>query len=62
MVEVMTEQEVKQSLIDNYINLLRIKAAETATNKELDIQLEIAKIKLSSYSIDTAGIEKMILG
>lgn len=60
--EVMTEQEVKQSLIDNYINLLRIKASETATNKELDIQLEVAKIKLSSYSIDTAGIEKMILG
>ncbi|MCI9079881.1 MAG: hypothetical protein HFH68_13355 [Lachnospiraceae bacterium] len=58
MGEEMTEQEVKQSLIDNYINLLRIKAAE---NKELDIQLEVAKIKLTSYSIDTAGIEKMIL-
>ncbi|MBQ3665959.1 MAG: hypothetical protein II919_07615 [Lachnospiraceae bacterium] len=59
--EEMTEQEVKQNLIDNYINLLRIKAAETGTNKELDIQLEVAKIKLTSYSIDTAGIEKMIL-
>ncbi|MCI9542296.1 MAG: hypothetical protein HFG39_14905 [Lachnospiraceae bacterium] len=62
MIEEMTEQEVKQSLIDNYINLLRIKAAETATNKELEIQLKVAKIKLASYSIDTAGIEKMILG
>ncbi len=61
MGEEMTEQEVKQSLIDNYINLLRIKAAEKAENKELDIQLEVAKIKLTSYSIDTAGIEKMIL-
>ena len=58
MNEEMTEQEVKQLLIDNYINLLRIKSAETATNKELDIQLEVAKIKL----IDTAGIERMILG
>lgn len=57
----MTEQEVKQNLIDIYINLLRIKAAETATNRELDIQLEVAKIKLTSYSIDTAEIEKMIL-
>ena len=57
----MTELEVKQNLIDIYINLLRIKAAETATNKELDIQLEVAKIKLASYSIDTAEIEKMIL-
>ena len=61
MSEEMTEQEVKQILIDNYINLLRIKAAETATNKELDIQFEVTKIKLTSYSIDTAGIEKMIL-
>ncbi|MBQ8945590.1 MAG: hypothetical protein IJ058_02145 [Lachnospiraceae bacterium] len=57
----MTEQEVKQNLIDLYINLLRIKAAEQGINKELDIQLEVAKIKLTSYSIDTAAIEKMIL-
>ncbi|MBQ9568061.1 MAG: hypothetical protein IJR31_08325 [Lachnospiraceae bacterium] len=58
----MTEQEVKQNLIDNYINLLRIKAAETGVNKELDIQLEVVKIKLASYSIDTSEIEKMIMG
>lgn len=57
----MNDQEVKQMLIDFYINLLRIKAAETGNNKELDFQIEVAKIKLSSYSIDTAGIEKMIL-
>lgn len=57
----MTEQEVKQNLIDIYINLLRIKAAEQGVNKELDIQLEVAKIKLTSYSIDTAAIESMIL-
>jgi hypothetical protein len=59
----MTEQEVlKQMLIDNYANLLRIKAAETAVNKELDIQIQIAKIKLASYSISTSEIEQMILG
>jgi hypothetical protein len=58
----MSEQEMKQILIDNYTNLLRIKAAETAENRELDIQLEVVKIKLTSYSIDTAGIERMILG
>ena len=58
----MTEQEAKQNLIDNYINLLRIKAAETGVNKELDIQLEVVKIKLTSYSIDTSEIEKMIMG
>jgi hypothetical protein len=60
--EVMTEQEMKQVLIDNYTNLLKIKAVESGENKELNIQLEIAKMKLSSYSIDTAGIEKLILG
>jgi hypothetical protein len=58
----MTEQEVKQMLIDNYANLLRIKAAETAVNKELEIQIQIAKIKLASYSISTSEIEQMILG
>jgi hypothetical protein len=58
----MSELETKQILIDNYTNLLRIKAAETAENRELDIQLEVVKIKLTSYSIDTAGIERMILG
>ena len=57
----MALEEQKQILIDTYINLLRIKAAETGTNKELDIQIQVAKIKLTSYSIDTADIEKMIL-
>jgi hypothetical protein len=57
----MTEQESKHVLIDTYINLLRIKAAETGVNKELEIQLEVTKIKLTSYSIDTVNIEKMVL-
>ena len=58
----MIEQEIKQTLIDNYINLLRIKAAETGQNKELDVQLEVVKIKLSSYNIDTSKLEEDILG
>lgn len=57
----MTEEEVKQNLIDRYVMLLQIKAAETAVNKQLDIQLAIAKVKLSSYNIDIESIEKMIL-
>lgn len=57
----MTEEEVKQNLIDKYVMLLQIKAAETATNKQLDIQLAITKVKLSSYNIDIESIEKMIL-
>ena len=58
----MTDQETRQQLIDTYTNLLRIKAAEEGTNKELEIQLQIVKMKLASYSIDTVQIEKMILG
>jgi hypothetical protein len=58
----MTEEEIKQVLIDNYTNLLKIKAAEKGENKELEIQLETTKMKLSSYSIDTARLEKIILG
>ena len=57
----MTEQEVKQILVDTYINLLRIKAAEKAENSELDIQLEAAKLKLSSYNMDTSKLEALIL-
>ena len=58
----MSEQEMKQNLIEIYSNLLRIKAAEQGINKELEIQLKIVKMKLSSFSIDTAELEKEILG
>jgi hypothetical protein len=58
----MTEEEIKQVLIDNYINLLKIKAVEEGKNKELEIQLETTKMKLSLYSIDIARLEKIILG
>ncbi|MBQ8956280.1 MAG: hypothetical protein IJ075_04860 [Lachnospiraceae bacterium] len=57
----MSEQEVKQTLIDNYINLLRIKAEESGSNQELEVQLEVVKIKLSSYNIDTEDLEKKLL-
>lgn len=57
----MTEEEVKQNLIDKYVMLLQIKAAETGTNKALEIQLTVTKVKLSSYNIDIESIEKLIL-
>lgn len=57
----MTEEEVKQNLIDRYVMLLQIKAAETGINKVLDIQLAVTKVKLSSYNIDIESIEKLIL-
>ena len=55
----MTLEEQKQVAIDNYINLIRIKAEEKAENKELERQIKIAKIKLSTFSIDLTEIEKM---
>lgn len=57
--ESMTLEEQKQIAIDNYINLMRIKAEEKAENKELERQIKIAKIKLSTFSIDLTEVEKM---
>ena len=57
--ESMTLDEQKQIAIDNYINLMRIKAEEKAENKELDRQIKIAKVKLSTFSLDLTEIEKM---
>ena len=57
--ESMTLEEQKQIAIDNYINLMRIKAEEKAENKELDRQIKIAKVKLSTFSLDLTEIEKM---
>lgn len=54
----MTLEEQKQIMIDYYINLMRIKAEEQAENKELDYQIRVAKIKLSSFGIDCAQLEK----
>lgn len=53
----MTLEEQKQIVIDNYVNLMRIKADETAENKELERQIKIAKIKLSTFAIDLTEIE-----
>ena len=55
----MTLEEQKQAAIDNYVNLMRIKADEKAENKELERQMKIAKIKLSTFSIDLTEIEGM---
>lgn len=61
MENTVSDQEIKQNLIDNYINLLRIKAAETGTNKELDAQIIVVKLKLASNSIDITEIENLFL-
>lgn len=52
-----TLEEQKQVAIDYYVNLMRIKSHETGQNKELDYQIKVAKIKLSTFSIDTSELE-----
>lgn len=53
----MTLEEQKQVAIDYYVNLMRIKAAQTSENKELDYQIKVAKVKLSTFSIDVSELE-----
>ena len=50
-------EEQKQVAIDYYVNLMRIKAAQTSENKELDYQIKVAKVKLSTFSIDISELE-----
>lgn len=51
--------ELKQTAIDNYVNLLRIKASENAVNEELDRQLRIARLKLSSLDVDASELDEI---
>ena len=53
----MTLEEQKQILIDNYINLMRIKAHEQGSNKELEYLIKITKVKLSTFGIDISELE-----
>lgn len=54
---VMTLEEQKQVAIDYYVNLMRIKANQTSENRELDYQIRVAKVKLSTFSIDISELE-----
>ena len=55
--EEMTLEEQKQIAIDNYVNLMRIKQQEKGCNTELDYQIKIAKVKLSTFGIDISELE-----
>ena len=53
----MTLDELKQVTIDYYVNLQRIKKAETSNNPELEYQLRITKNKLASLGIPSEDYE-----
>lgn len=47
----MNNDEMKQMVIDYYVNLQRIKKAETGNNPELEYQLKVAANKLAALGI-----------
>jgi len=57
MVQEMTLDELKQVTIDYYVNLQRIKKADTGNNPELEYQLKIYKNKLFSLGIPSEEYE-----
>lgn len=56
-VDIMTLEEQKQIAIDNYVNLIRIKKHQKEVNEELDYQIKVAKLKLSTFGIDISELE-----
>ncbi len=57
MVEGMTLDEFEQVTIDYYVNLQRIKKAETGNNAKLDFQIKVYQNKLSSLDIPSEEYE-----
>jgi len=55
--EDMTLDELKQITIDYYVNLQRIKKADTGNNPELEYQLKVYKNKLASLGIPSEEYE-----
>lgn len=55
--EAMTLDELKQVTIDYYVNLQRIKKADTGNNPELEYQLKVYRNKLSALGIPAEEYE-----
>lgn len=55
--EEMNNEEMKQMVIDYYVNLQRIKKAETGINEELEYQLKVTRNKLSALGIPAEDYE-----
>ena len=57
MGEEMTFEEHKSILIDAYVNLMRIKKHQKEVNEELEYQIRITKVKLSTIGVDISELE-----
>jgi hypothetical protein len=55
--ESMTRDEMLKYEIDYFVNLMRIKKAETSTNAELEYQIKVQRNKLSTLGINTNNFE-----
>ncbi len=55
--ETMTLEEQKQIAIDKYVDLMRIKKFQKEENEELNYQIKIAKVKLTSFGVDISELE-----
>ena len=53
----MTRDEMLKYEIDYFVNLMRIKKAETSTNTELEYQIKVQRNKLSTLGINTNNFE-----
>ena len=53
MFDDLNQLEMINNEINFYVNLLRIKAAETGTNSELDYQLKVQENKLHALGVNT---------
>ncbi|MBE5940001.1 MAG: hypothetical protein E7266_06340 [Lachnospiraceae bacterium] len=51
--ELMSRDEMINYEINYYVNLLRIKDAETGVNKELDYQINVQENKLHTLGVNT---------
>ena len=57
IVQELSLDELKQVTIDYYVNLQRIKKADTGNNPELEYQLRVVKNKLASLGIPSEEYE-----
>ena len=57
MIENMNQYEMLNNEINYYVNLIRIKKAETGTNEELDYQLRVQENKLHALGVNTENFK-----
>ena len=55
--DIVSIEEMKQNLIDKYIDLMRIKRYQKEYNPELELQFKTVKVKLHTMGVNTDEIK-----